>query len=257
MKINNQKKAKGPDVKWSVAANCFDPANPDSPILKDLAIPSNERSVTMIGSTVHSGMPVDANLAVHFIKNLLDNYQIHVQNHNANFERFVEDTNFEGLRDLYKTSKKIGDSVVKVSYGITFDKDMILKIISQPKCEGLRSYLCARPIPPDGELHLSLAIVGVDKDGVDLHYNLRETAKPSELMLGADNVITQSLTVEYGTPPPPPGLAITGGGEHIAELQLDPRYSLLQFASKTQTPPAPTPIATPTPIAVTVVAPTP
>jgi hypothetical protein len=82
------------------------------------------------------------------------------------------------------------------SSAITFDKNILLKTLSQPGCEGVRFYLCKKTLS-DGihELteendYLSLVTVGVDKEGHDLDYVVE-----GEL---TDN----SLVSEYGSPPP-------------------------------------------------------
>ncbi|WP_074491209.1 hypothetical protein [Mucilaginibacter polytrichastri] len=123
------------------------------------------------------GVPVDTDLAVQLIKNgLIKNKMI------AN--RF--------LKDKAKNAELIHfvEEVVGLSYGITFDKTIILKILSQPKCEGLRAYLCARP--EEKQYHTSLVMLGVDADGYDLNYEITSEEKASP---------TSSLLVEYGYPP--------------------------------------------------------
>ena len=188
-------------VEWSVKGWQFDPAHPDKPVMGQLPLPSTEVSVKMPGpGKVHSGMPIDASLAVHFIQNFLNNYEIVFQPHSDDLQSIVNNKDFDSLLTLHKKVKQAHDAVVNITYGMTLDKDLVLKMISQPKCEGVRFYLCARKLE-DGYMHLSLVTVGVDENGYDLHYNKPETLQP-QIVAGVQNVATQSLTGEYFTPPP-------------------------------------------------------
>jgi hypothetical protein len=56
--------------------------------------------------------------------------------------------------------------------GVTFDKSQLLRIISQPRCEGVRFYHALRK-GSNGDMAATLVLVGVDKDGFDLNYNLK------------------------------------------------------------------------------------
>ena len=195
-----------PAFSWNVKAYCFDSSKADTPKEKYIAIPSREQSLEMPGSKIRSGMPVDANLAVYFIKNFFDHYTIYFEDHEQTMQALINNNDMDGMKDLHKKVKTMHDNIVNLTYGMTLDKDLILKIISQPKCEGVRFYLCSRKTVEDGYMHLSLVTVGVDKDGYDLHYNLPKTLK-ANAETGASEMTTQSLTVEYMTPPPPYGFS--------------------------------------------------
>lgn len=120
------------------------------------------------GSQGPFGIPIDAPLAVTMIK---------------------------ALREL--VSKQPADNVLRQliegSFAITLDKSVLLKTISQPKCEGIRFYLCLKK-GDKGEDLLSLVTVGVDEKGIDLLYEYTEGTSVADIP-------TRSLVAEYGYPP--------------------------------------------------------
>ncbi len=164
------------------------------------------------------GQPIDANLAIHLIQRLLEkleasgflSYSELSSNKGANNKLPVT-----GCEDLLKWFKDL----LIFSMGITFDKNILLKLISQPKCEGVRYYLCLKQSNIDKEPKdvLSLVLVGVDSEGCDLHYEISKSA------VDVFAVSTESLTAEYGHPP--------GTGIAFKDL-TDPRYVLLNLAIK-------------------------
>ncbi len=94
------------------------------------------------------------------------------------------------------------------SSAITIDKNVLLKTLSQPGCEGVRFYLCKKVLDEaDGKqtAYASLVTVGVDAVGKDLHYEYKPGALRDGLV-GAD-VTTTSLVTEFGGPPPPRSFA--------------------------------------------------
>jgi len=101
----------------------------------------------------------------------------------------------KALREI--VSKQPADNqlrqLIEGSFAITLDKSVLLKTISQPKCEGIRFYLCVKK-SEKGEDLLSLVTVGVDEKGKDLLYEYKEGT------LVAD-IPTRSLLAEYGYPP--------------------------------------------------------
>lgn len=130
------------------------------------------------------GKPIDGNLAGKLIKAA----------HTAieDFKKLLDD------RDLHNKGKKNYLDVANfltLLNGITFDKTVVLKILSQPNCEGLRAYLCKRD---NVNNDVSLVLVGVDANGFDLNFpdpkSVRETADTT-------NIPNQSLMAEYGYPP--------------------------------------------------------
>ena len=99
------------------------------------------------------------------------------------------------LREL--VLKQPADNVLRQliegSFAITLDKNVLLKTISQPKCEGIRFYLCVKK-SDKGEDMLSLVTVGVDEKGKDLLYEYTEGTSVADIP-------TRSLVAEYGYPP--------------------------------------------------------
>ncbi|HEY0245601.1 MAG TPA: hypothetical protein VGC01_08570 [Mucilaginibacter sp.] len=194
-----------PTVKnWAVDALCVNPEDPTGmPVPTcNLQIPVNDRSVIMPGSKIHAGMPVDANLAVKYIRNFLNNFKIRVTEPHTHAKSLASAGKAEELYEIVKEHKKFHDSLLKMTYGMTVEKDMALRILSKPKCEGLRFYLCAKQLKPEDDWNMSLIVVGVNEKGVDLHYDLKDTIKPyNSQMTDGEDYNTQSLTGEYVTPP--------------------------------------------------------
>lgn len=125
-------------------------------------------SFSMPDSKGPFGIPIDAPLAVTMIKALRELVQ----------KQPPEDP----LRQL-----------MEGSFAITLDKNVLLKTISQPKCEGIRFYLCVKK-GSKGEDLLSLVTVGVDEKGTDLLYEFSAGT-------AVENIPTRSLVAEYGYPP--------------------------------------------------------
>jgi hypothetical protein len=113
---------------------------------------------------------------------------------------------------------------VNISHGVAFDKDLILKILSQPNCEGIRCYFCAKgpdtspQIKDTTNCAVSLVVVGIDANGIDLNWNTLSTAaqasSTTQAISGTDRELdltdlsdddgsSPSLAGEYGSPPPP------------------------------------------------------
>ena len=97
------------------------------------------------------------------------------------------------IKALWEKVKKEPDGELKKllqgSFAITLDKNVLLKTLSQPKCEGIRFYPCLKSTAK-GDV-LSLVTVGVDDAGKDLLYDFKP-GTPLE---------TRSLVAEYGHPP--------------------------------------------------------
>jgi hypothetical protein len=174
--------------------------------------PRNRPQNSSIDADMSFGVPVDATLALTLIKAALDK--------TSSFSEHKEKMNDEDADFL--------DQVLSLNYGITFNKGIILKILSQPNCEALRSYLCKRETP-DNKNHYSLVMVGVDKDGFDLNYY--DTTSSGGAITAASQMDTESLLAEYGYPP-------GGGGGGIANIlkdkhdEFDQHYVLLNLANK-------------------------
>lgn len=152
------------------------------------------------------GVPIDTKLAVDLIhKGFTKSEAALKMLENKNFDK----ENFDFIRD-----------VINLNYGITFDKTVMLKILSQPNCAGLRAYLCARPVGIEDK-HTSLVMVGVDINGFDLNYDYaRDSAS-----IKVPEIPNQSLIVEYGYPP--------GGTKSTftdKAADTDEHYTLLKLA---------------------------
>lgn len=180
------------------------------------------------------GIPIDANLAVHLIRKLLLKLQTEkifsfgITDANANNRKVkakIEEEDWEKkyheLRKEYETVVKTLKDLVITSMGMTYDKNIFLKLISQPRCEGVRLYLCLKEVGEGTEKKefISLVLVGVDSEGKDLHYNYEKLCQLEE----GENIPTESLTAEYGHPP--------GTGTPPPLLKLDAmKYVLLKLA---------------------------
>ena len=165
--------------------------------------PSQQQSGATISNDSY-GIPIDAPLAVKLIQNGLSSSKLFFQS------LFSE----KQLSEDDKKAQKFLEGFINLSYGVTFDRGIMLKLLSQPNCEGLRAYLCSRE--DQGDFHTSLVMVGVDVNGYDLNYGPGETK--------VADIGTNSLLVEYGYPP---------GGRttvNVDETVIDDHYALLKYA---------------------------
>jgi hypothetical protein len=173
------------------------------------------------------GVPIDAPLAVHLIKNAFKTGASLLFSSQAGTLSDVQTKNAMAFAS---------NAINKLYYGVTFDKKLILSILNQDNCEGLRAYLCARDNPEPGTTdpyHTSLVMIGVDVNGFDLGYgpDIAATAQ-------ADTAPNNSLIAEYGYPPggdgPATGAAPSGVSAIAAGLvnHIDEHYILLKLASQ-------------------------
>lgn len=140
---------------------------------QEISITEINRSFSMGDGYMPYGVAVDAPLAIQLIRNFWLRLKEQVPDENA---------------WIRKTLEK--------SRAITLDKNMLLKVLSQPESEGLRFYLCLKNTNA-GEEVFSLVVVGVDENGKDLLYEYNRETHQS----GIRNVATTSLIAEYGHPP--------------------------------------------------------
>jgi hypothetical protein len=210
---------------WVVKhARKFNREKPDEPLYGELSFPPVQADPGSARLPDNSaGLPVDANQAVYMIKNFLKYYD--------RYKKITED-----LTDKSKSADKAltfsaadqksfaaVQDALDVTYGVSFNKDIILKILSQPDCEGIRLYLCATKDKEDP--HVSLVVVGVDKNNYDLNYQPKDGGKQEN----DDETPTKSLIGEYGYPPDDGG---TGGGTKDPHKKaIDDKYFLLKQAS--------------------------
>lgn len=154
--------AKEPSITWKVVGNRLNEQQ------ADIDITEYSQSVTMPEGGGPYGIAIDAPLAVTLIK---------------------------ALRELVEAQPDTNElkKLIQGSFAITFDKNMLLKTISQPKCEGVRFYLCLKKGEKEEDV-LSLVTVGVDEAGKDLLYEYTEGTR-------VQDIPTRSLVAEYGFPP--------------------------------------------------------
>jgi hypothetical protein len=172
--------ANEPSITWKTSGRTLDRST------SEIGITEFPQSVTINDVPGPYGIPIDAPLAVTMIK---------------------------ALREL--VAKQPGDNelrqLIEGSFAITLDKNILLKTLSQPKCEGVRFYLCIKK-GEKGEDLLSLITVGVDEAGKDLLYEFKEGTE-------VQDIPTRSLVAEYGFPP----------GRFQASASLDP-FVLFKFS---------------------------
>ena len=197
---------------WTIKGLKYDK---EGPVQGNIDINEDDPEMSMGTSTASYGKPIDGTLAIHLMGDLLKKL-------NEDLDLNIADSLFPKNHENLTVTKSWLIELLKVSFGITFDKHIILKILSQPKCEGMRYYLCLKnqKNPDTGNMQdfLSLVLVGVDAQGKDLLY--------TGTKLGDDgSIMTQSLTAEYGHPPPPPP-------PPDPPLLQDERYVLLRLAEQ-------------------------
>jgi hypothetical protein len=151
------------------------PARPGAPPTTDanIEIPESEESViNMPDGNPIFGEPVDARLAVYYIKTLWETVKPE-----------------ESKSWLY--------ALLDNSFGITIDKSILLKTLSQPGCEGMRFYLAMRDSQggnPSLPGVLTLVTVGVDSKGTDLNFSYNGEITFTDDIPDVENL---SLCTEY------------------------------------------------------------
>lgn len=238
---------KTPDTSWKIKGSCFDPNKPDVPKPnRSLTIPEQGTSVTMPGCTDPFGRPIDANLALRYIANFKNSFKILFKKHHADFDEALDSLEPDELKQTIKKTRDLHKKIMKLNYGMTLDKNLAQKLLSQPGCEGLRFYLCSRGNAYD---HISLVVVGVDQCGYDLNYKnpkitYCKNAGEVAVVPGTNDtppvadVPISSLTGEYVTPP----YDDNGGVSTDAQTNSDfyDRFVLLNIATGVHPVPAAT-----------------
>jgi len=192
------------------------------------------------------GRPINTNMAVKFIRNFLDDHNGSVEKTRAHFVNAHD----EDAKEFLGLVIKYLDRIIKLNYAMSLDKNMALKVLSQPRCEGLRFYLCEKKKDGDvleqvksesqdvahDDMETSLVVVGFDACGRDLNYRYPNDATYQASNLGAvipaqigakaiKNVKMQSLNVEYVTPPGGGGGIVPNVGEPTTD-----EFVLLKYA---------------------------
>lgn len=209
------------DTSWDVVGKHFKPNSKSNAQTEycQLTIPQTDLCVTMPDSNRPLGRPVEVNVALEYIANFVSNFQLVYDPPGLeNIEKLLGDPTVKAL-DLYINKvQKLAGKIMDLNYAMSLDRNVILKMLSQPGCEGLRFYLCARPdddtkdvVDTDpADFDISLVIVGIDCEGYDLKYNYKKKQifdqknplgprKVGEVTL--PNLQMQSMTGEYVTPP--------------------------------------------------------
>jgi hypothetical protein len=188
------------EVTWTVKGHNGKSADKESiPIMELMdGVSMNERNGEPLG------IPVTAHHGISLMKNLLKLMK----------DAGLDLGNLPSLRleQLDVTKLEILGQLLIASFGMTFDRSILLKILSQPGCEGMRFYPCIKKV--EGKDYLSLVMVGVNKNGFDLLYSKDNYSKVLH------DQINLSLVCEYGHPPYP--------GTRLPE----DRYSLLRMAEE-------------------------
>lgn len=214
---------------------------------KKVAVIEKARSLTIPSDNPNSsdpyGIPINAKLAINlisdfhsylkgpFLEKFINGKEIDLDKIQESFlkkggrESFTKD-------DFQDILNKLVD-MLKRSCAITIDKNVILKTLSQPGCEGIRFYLCKKTICTDREIlstgnttnedYVSLVTVGVDEFGCDHLYKYsknQKTTRSSNIKQG------QSLLSEYGHPPG--GRVLTG--KNLTAVYDKEHYPLLAYA---------------------------
>ena len=195
---------------WDTSVRCYKRSKGSRFEEKSQTIPENDFCISMPDvDDGPMGRPIDANLAVHLIGEL---YKTLDEAYGPKIDADLQNLTKEQLIEHFQKSRVFLNMLVDLNYGMTIDKNFALKLLSQPKCEGLRGYLCLKG---GNEAPLSLVTVGIDKDGYDLKYNTAETVTfadsstpPNDVIVDSigttdavKNVKMRSLNGEYVTPP--------------------------------------------------------
>lgn len=215
---------------WQTIVRCYNRNEAGRFQEHSMTIPESDFCITMPQIPEGPiGRPIDANLAV----NLISDFYTEVNNaHGSKTDQEVDEMDLPTVKAAYFTAREFLKKFIGLDYGMTIDKNFALKVLSQPKCEGLRGYLCLKDNP---EAPFSLITVGVDQDGFDLKYDTQGTVEyqvngtdPDIVLNSIDdapavkNVQMRSLNGEYVTPP------FTAIGKTPEQLS---RYVLLNIAT--------------------------
>lgn len=204
----------------------------------DIVVMECPRSVSMDKGKYAYGQFISANLAITLIHNLhkrlFENYTSFFKLLNQRFTKEIGDRKTKEEQLFSKAFEEFQESIKTIidrSAAITIDKNIILKTLSQPECEGMRFYLCIKS-PIEGNAnrkdYISLVTVGVDKTGQDLFYKYKPENVGKDETLESLAVDDQSATGEYGHPP----------GTKLGVIQalekknssFDNRFVLLKYA---------------------------
>jgi hypothetical protein len=196
-------KTKNP-IKWIAKGTSFHrkgdkPTHP--PGQQPINIRECPKDIVMGAGDMHQyGQPIDAMLAIHYIRELWKEIQSR-----STFEMYNKTKGFDFSLLTEEDHKKIIRSftwlvgLLKYSAALTVSRSMLLKLLSQPECCGVRFYLgLERPdLSTEPKEKFTLVMVGVDNEGVDLNYEYHPNVRTSD---SVPDVETMSLSGEYPAP---------------------------------------------------------
>lgn len=210
---------------WKTPGMGLNTNNPDSPGVPkdDIDIHEDIRSFDMDKPTEEEeqeeekdskgqqpyGQPVEAGLAIRLMKAFWDKWNDTKKKFELSGETFTKE-------DFLKLLA-FAETLISIPDGITFDKSIVLKILSQPGCEGLRCYTALK----DDKENFALVLVGVNKHGYDIHYE--KSTLSEEKANGTapfKTVANKSLIGEYGHPPNLTKHEVRAKDDHYVLLRL-------------------------------------
>lgn len=219
-------------IRWIARGKTYSDLEAGRPdVTANIEIPESENGIKMkYGGTIY-GEPIDARLAIFYIRKLWTEIKRdRILSIHKDTRRLMDDldkefkdngiTDDKMLRSFTRIKRLVDDQSAKAenwiaelldnSFAITMEKSVILKTLSQPECEGIRFYLCMKdPIAVEGEQQpvekkendvkgvLTLVTVGVNKEGHDLHFQYYPEKHEIEKFRVIPDVETSSLCTEY------------------------------------------------------------
>ncbi len=223
---------------------------PDSSMIP---IPQYGKCITMSSNNVNYpfGKPIDVKSALKYIRNFYFNFLIKIRsketdkeevnklktnysNGKSNHHEYIEKLEFV-YEELNQKVNLLSEQLFRLNYGMTIEKDIALKILSQPGCEGLRLYLAAKG---NDENDVTLVVGGVDCEGYDLNYKNVPTPKRKTIFTNdawdAHITVTVpdtlSLLGEYVGHPPGSTSHLDSKGKKTDERKFLERFKLLNLA---------------------------
>ena len=202
----------GTTPQWTVNGKAYDKTSRGI-INKTITLPATDICIPSMPDS--SGKPISKVLAEMYVANLMTILEQLMSYQPSSPPATNLETELKGQIDTLNNFLSL---IVNVSHGVTFDRDLISKILSQPKCEGIRCYFCAKGKDASPQsisitnCGISLVVVGVGADGKDLNWaglstaaspTLPGTVTTATVTDPDDDGTSPSLAGEYGTPPPP------------------------------------------------------
>lgn len=221
-------------IKWTVYGRSleWDSSTSNRPTVKPeqpLTITEDATTLRIPKTEGPYGEPISTGLAVHLIGNMLDvvnTYTTVLKNLESFIPKFTEKDldKFVFSPDIMVATLQSIQELIKKSMAITFDKSQILRLISQPGCEGIRFYQAIRKDKESGKDVMTLVCVGLHANAHDLNYSMDKSIPNS------DNTC-ESLVLDWAHPP---GSTISDPpdeGTNSASVEAtDPMYVLLRMA---------------------------